>query len=110
MITFIKRRIIAREGRNILLPCSSKGNPSKITTKWSWNGKNPLKSFGTNLHLNGTLVIRKISLQNEGVYKCTPFNEIGAGNSAETFVLVAGKFLNVVLPYIQLLITELLYV
>ncbi|XP_046851843.1 protein turtle homolog A-like, partial [Xenia sp. Carnegie-2017] len=91
MITLIKRRIIAREGRNILLPCSSKGNPSKITTKWSLNGKNPLKSFGTNLHLNGTLVIRKISSQNEGVYKCTPFNEIGAGNSAETFVLVAAK-------------------
>ena len=92
-----KPTVIARKGSDVQLPCTSRGNPSLITTKWLWNGNHISKSSNAVILQNGTLYLRNVNSDHEGVYKCTPFNKIGLGNSAETVLKVEGMMNFVVL-------------
>ncbi len=85
--------MIASEGSDVQLPCTSQGNPSLITTKWLRNGNHLPKSSNAVIFQNGTLYLRNVKADHEGVYKCTPFNKIGLGNSAETILKVEGSVL-----------------
>jgi hypothetical protein len=83
---------MASEGSDVQLPCTSRGNPSLITTKWLWNGKHLPKLSNAVIFPNGTLYLRNVNTDHEGVYKCAPFNKIGLGNSAETILKVEGMY------------------
>lgn len=80
--------VITSEGSDVQLPCTARGNPSIITTKWLWNGKHLPKSSNPVIYPNGTLLLRNVNTDLSGTYKCTPFNKIGLGNSVETILKV----------------------
>ena len=90
-IIVIKPTVIASEGSNVQLPCKSRGNPSVITTKWLWKGKHLSESSAAVIFQNGTLYLKNVNSDHEGVYRCTPFNKVGLGNSAETILKVEAQ-------------------
>lgn len=93
-IVLSKPTVIVSQGSDVQLPCTSQGNPSLISTKWMWNGKQLPKSFYSVIFPNGTLLLRNVKSDHEGIYKCTPFNKIGLGDSAETKLEVEGRKLD----------------
>lgn len=90
-IVFTEATVIASEGSDVQLPCTARGNPSLITTKWLWNGKHLPKSSNPVIFPNGTLLLKNVNADLAGIYKCTPFNKIGVGNSVETILKVESK-------------------
>ena len=90
-IVLTEAAVIASEGSDVQLPCSARGNPSLITTKWLWNGKHLPKSSNPVIFPNGTLLLKNVNADLAGIYKCTPFNKIGLGNSVETILKVESK-------------------
>ncbi|XP_028401400.1 uncharacterized protein LOC114524488 isoform X2 [Dendronephthya gigantea] len=90
-IKLSKPTVIVSQGSDVQIPCTSQGNPSLITTKWMWNGEQLPKSFLPVIFPNGTLLLRSVKSDHDGIYKCTPFNEIGLGDSAETRLKVEAQ-------------------
>lgn len=107
IIALTKEVVLVSESSDVQIPCLSRGNPPLIHTKWLRNGRQLPKSFDALIFPNGTLYLRKVRAGHQGVYKCTPFNEIGLGNSAETILKVEGTVLTM---YIVQYVLCILYI
>ncbi|CAG9827925.1 unnamed protein product [Diabrotica balteata] len=78
-------------GRPALLDCHYRANPPLTNLRWDKDGFlfDPYNIQGVFYRRNGSLYINKVDESHNGIYTCTPYNDLGsAGASTNMHVIV----------------------
>uniref|UniRef100_A0A8C5SM30 Ig-like domain-containing protein n=1 Tax=Laticauda laticaudata TaxID=8630 RepID=A0A8C5SM30_LATLA len=85
--------ITVHSGKPAVMKCASEGHPVPSIT-WILANKTHISAFSTeneavSLHSNGTLLIKKVSVYDRGIYTCRADNPIGSDNMAIRLQVIA---------------------
>ena len=76
---------------NAVLPCSAVGNP-QVVYNWKYANGGTIKQGGHfTLSKNGSLIVRNVTQVDERDYICAPYNAIGPGQEATTYLTILSE-------------------
>ena len=81
-------KVVAYVGGSLKLNCSASGDPQPVITWKKQGGQLPV---GRSKRINGDLVIRRVTVNDKGIYSCVATNAGVFKAEADTFIEVKGK-------------------
>jgi hypothetical protein len=91
----LAKRLAFNIGEPIILSCSTDGDLGNPPAKFKWGG--PLMNndqFGREQHWNRAMLkIVEAKLEDNGLYRCLPYNDIGQGEESSVRVMVRRFFI-----------------
>ena len=81
-------KVVAWVGGILILNCSATGDPLPVVTWKKQGGQLPVRR---SQQINGDLVIRRVTVNDKGIYSCVSTNAGVFKSEADTFIEVKGK-------------------
>ena len=90
-------KVVAWVGGILILNCSATGDPLPVVTWKKQGGQLPVRR---SQQINGDLVIRRVTVNDKGIYSCVSTNAGVFKSEADTFIEVKGKSVGKVREYV----------